>query len=684
MKKIFFSLILSFLLLNSCSINRKIVKNEDEIIITDTVFLGEIEVTPPKPKIFQLPKPIINELVHTKLNLNFDFKNKYVFGEATITLSPFINSTDSLVLDAKYFDIQTVALINLSDTIDLNYDYNNFLLKIKLDKIYTDSDEYKVFVKYTAKPEDIPNTGNRVYTDTKGIYFINTDKKDKKKPQQIWTQGETEYNSCWFPTIDSPNQRCTGEIFLTVPAKFVTLSNGELYNSLLNLDTSRTDHWKMDLPIAPYLFMIAVGDFEIVNDEWRQIEVNYYMPVGYEDEAEAIFGKTPEMLEFYSTIFGYEFPWNKYSQIIVNDFVSGAMENATATVFGSFMLGNSWWYTSLDKELIIAHELSHHWFGDLVTCESWANTALNESFATYAEYLWLENEYGVEDADYQLYSEESYYIQNTEDPIIDYYFTNKDDMFSPLAYQKGGKVLHTLRNYVGDDNFFSALKIYLKKYEYNVVNINDLKQIFEQVTGEDLTWFFDQWFMKAGYPEIEIFHNKIDSLNKYQLTINQEDVSNENKIFILPVDVAVYFKDTIIIERINFNQKTQIFDFSYTECPLYVEFDPYHSLICQRYEDISDSENLFLVKNAKNALTKFESIYRLTSQISDENQLKSILFDYLNSESWLVRIYCIENYDFKGWKTDEIFINKLKDISKNDKNESVRKTADIKLIRAEE
>jgi len=694
MKKLTLSTILLLVFLQSCfllktSTNEKDTENNED----NYVYLEEINVEPKTKesekiefKEYKPSRQKINEIRHTKLELSFDWANEQTIGKATLTISPFFYETDSLTLDAKHFDIKRVAVINKKDTNNLIYYYDDLQLKIKLNKKYSKSEEYTIFVDYIAKTSEISNTGNRVYSDTRGLYFINADGKNKSKQKQIWTQGETEYSSCWFPTIDSPNQRCTGEIYLTVDAKYLTLSNGELITSLLNKDTTRTDYWKMELPIAPYLFMFFVGDYEIVKDQWNGIDVNYYVPEEYKDYAKTIFGKTPEMIEFYSTKFNYEFPWNKYSQVVVEDFVSGAMENATATVFGDFMLDqNSWWYSELDKELVVAHELSHHWFGDLVTCESWANISLNESFATYAEYLWLEYKYSTEEADYHILSEESYYRYETEKSIFDYYYDNKDDMFSTLAYQKGARVLHILRNYVGDEAFFLALSTYLKKYEYKSVEINDLRLVFEEITGEDLNWFFNQWFFGTKFPDLTITHIKDVEDKTYQIEITQNIENQNNQLFYLPLDVAIYFENRVEYQRIYFSKETQTFNFNFTEMPKFIEIDPNKVLICDKTEDLTQDDCYTVYNQSKNAIAKLEAINNLYYYTKSQSDVcKDLLFKALDNESFLVRYFALQYYKFDGWKTDPKFIEKLKFIEKNDLYDKNRSQATYKLEEVKE
>src|SRR4029078_11837828 len=228
-----------------------------------------------------------------------------------------------------------------------------------------------------------------------------------------WTQSESQSGSAWFPTIDRPNQKTTEEIILTVPSKYVSLSNGKLASQKKNSDGTRTDTWKMELPHAPYLLFMGVGDYAIIKDSWKGKEVSYYVEKEYAPVARRIFGLTPEMINFYSKITGVDYPWVKYSQITGQDYVSGAMENTTATLHSDMAQqdareltdGNRW-------EDVIAHELFHQWFGDYVTTESWSNLTLNESFANYSEYLWNEYKYGKDAADEHNYTEMEGYINS--------------------------------------------------------------------------------------------------------------------------------------------------------------------------------------------------------------------------------------------------------------------------------
>ena len=321
----------------------------------------------------------VNDLVHTKLKVDFNFAKSQMNGEAWLTLKPHFYPTNSVTLDAKAMLIEKVSDANNTA---LNYTYKDNKLKVDLGNIYSRNENFTIYIKYIARPEEVKQKGSAAITDAKGLYFIDPTETDPDKPTQIWTQGETEANSVWFPTLDTPNQKSTEEIYITVPNKFVTLSNGLLTSQTDNTDGTRTDYWKMDLPHAPYLFFMGIGEYEIIKDSWKGRDVNYYVSKEYAPYAKQIFGLTPEMIQFFSDRLGVAYQWSKYNQIVGTDYVSGAMENTTAVLHqesayqvpGQLIDMNSW-------EDVISHELFHHWFGDLVTAESWSNLTVNESMA---------------------------------------------------------------------------------------------------------------------------------------------------------------------------------------------------------------------------------------------------------------------------------------------------------------
>lgn len=573
---------------------------------------------------YQPSATMINDLVHTKLKVSFDIPNEKMAGEAWITLEPHFYPTDSLSLDAKGMEILKVTLENGKD---LKYTYQNSKIKISLDKLYKKNELYTVYIKYIAIPSSVSQKGSGAINDAKGLYFINPRGEEEDKPTQIWTQGETESSSCWFPTIDKTNQKTSEEIYMTVPDKYVTLSNGLLKSQIKNSDGTRTDYWKFDKKHAPYLFFMGVGDFAIVKDKWKNIPVEYYVEKEYEPYAKQIFGDTPDMIDFFSNLLNYPYPWEKYSQMVGRDYVSGAMENTTATLHmekaqqkpGQLIDGNLW-------ETTIAHELFHHWFGDLATSESWSNLTVNESFANYSEYLWLEHKYGKDKAEEHKQEEKDGYMYGKIDfdkDLVRFHYKDREDMFDAVTYNKGGLILHMLRKYLGDDAFFTGLNKYLKNNEYKATEAHHLRLALEEVSGKDLNWFFNQWYYGNGHPKLKATY----SLDESKKLIKIEILQTQEPKFQFPLDIDVYengksTKHQVWAKAIENNS----FEIPYKSIPQLVNINPDDILLCEIIEDKTTDQYIFQYKNTPEYHSKIEAINKLADvQISNKKALETLL-----------------------------------------------------------
>ncbi|MBO2012351.1 M1 family metallopeptidase [Hymenobacter negativus] len=590
---------------------------------------------------------ILTEVVDTKLDVRFDYKKQYLLGTAILTLRSHFYPQSELVLDAKGFDIQKVELVGEKKNKNLNYNYNRRKIVIALDHPYPRSTPYQVRIVYVAKPNELPQGGSAAITNDKGLYFINPLGTEKNKPRQVWTQGETEGSSCWFPTIDKPNQRMTQEISMTVEKQFKTLSNGLLTSSQANPDGTRTDTWKLSEPHAPYLATMVVGDFAIVSDSWHGKPVDYYVEPKYAGTARAVFGHTPEMMDFFSKKLDVEFPWNKYAQVAVRDYVSGAMENTTATTHGNTIQATK--RDLLDAnyqtaEFVIAHELFHHWFGDYVTCESWSNLPLNESFADYSEYLWAEHKYGADEAGLVQEIKINNYLeeaQSKREPLIRYRYTNREDMFDRHSYDKGGRVLHMLRKYVGDDAFFAALNRYLTQNKQSAVEISKLRNAFEETTGEDLMWFFNQWFLKRGHPELHITHTYTNG--QVALHVQQTQDTLFQPVYRLPVTVAVWTGSNQPTEhRITVTKADQTFMLPASQKPNLVKFDNESQLLAQFDEDRTIDELVFQFYHAQSYQQKSE-VLELLQNKTDQMSVSSVMRNALNDKFWNVRRLALDH-----------------------------------------
>lgn len=632
-------------------------------------------------KIYRGTPVKINDLIHTKLDVRFDYKKHYLYGKEWVTIKPHIYPTDSLRLDAKGMDIKNLSIIKGGKLYPLKFKYDSLTLAITLDKEYKNTESYTIYIDYTSKPDELKTKGSAAINDAKGLYFINADGADKNKPTQIWTQGESENSSAWFPTIDKPNQKTTDEISMTVPAQYVTLSNGRLDSQKLNSDGTRTDTWKMELPHAPYLVMMAVGDFKIYKDTWHNKEVSYYLEPKYAPYAKQIFGFTPEVMEFYSNILGIEYPWNKYSQIVVRDYVSGAMENTTATLHGEqvqatareLIDGNP------EGEVDIVHELFHQWFGDYVTTESWSNLTMNESFADLSETLWAEHKHGKDAGDEHNYEAMQAYFMSPDawvKPLVRFHYVDKEDVLDVVTYQKGGRILNMLRNYLGNEVFYKGLHLYLTQNAFKTGEPQQLRLALEEVSGLDLNWFFNQWYYGAGHPELKIDYKWDDASKTETVYLQQTQTGNT---FILPMAIDVYAGGKKERHQIWMRDKEATFTFHANAKPDLINVDGDKILLAKKTDHKTLEQSVFQYFNAPLYLDRYEAIDSAANQ-QDKPIAQKVLIAALKDKYAGLRIKTITELDLKS-PIKTVAVPVLVDLAKNDQSTLVKASAINALAR---
>ncbi len=631
---------------------------------TDTAWKKQYRSTPEK----------VHALVHTKLEASFDIPKAYMFGKVWLTLKPQFYPSNTLVLDAKGMDIKEIAVVKGTAKSKLKFEYDGMLLKIELDKTYKGGEAYTIYIDYTAKPNELKVEGSAAITDAKGLYFINPTGEDKGKPTQIWTQGETEATSVWCPIIDKTNQKTTQEIYITVPTKWVTLSNGKLMSQKPAGNGLRTDYWKMDLPHSPYLFFMGAGDFAVVKDNWKGKEVNYYVDKEYESVAKKIFGNTPEMMSFFSKITGVDYPWVKYSQIVGRDYVSGAMENTTATLHQEsaqqdareLVDGNGW-------EGTIAHELFHQWFGDYVTTESWSNLTLNESFANYSELLWDEYKYGKDKGGATQYSAMQGYLGSNSEKknLVRFYYSDKEDMFDAVSYNKGGRILHMLRNFVGDSAFFKSLNLYLTTNKFKTAEAHQLRLAFEEITGKDLNWFFNQWYFGSGHPTLDINYSYDETTQQVKVVVKQ---TQKDKLFKLPVAVDIYNGSNKIRHQVWLENAVDSFMFASATNPDLINFDGDKVLLCTKKENKTIDNYLHQYKYAALYLDRREAIDFISKKQDDPKAVEFMKLAINDKYSGL-RNFAIGKLDLKKEPVVTAVETSLAEIARKDASRIVRSKA---------
>jgi hypothetical protein len=645
MKKTF--LILgSILTLSACSVFNKNTEDwaVDSTVVDTAVAVGWLGDNEILPSDYRAARYSDWDLQHTNLYVSFDFAKKQLNGDAEITMKLHFYETDSIVLDAKKMDIESVQIKHNGNWQTANFTYpDSLILVIKPGITFTSANPIaNLRIKYTAKPYAAEVEGGSAITQDRGLYFINPDGSDPLKPRQIWTQGETESNSRWFPTIDAPNQKMTQRICMTVPDSMVSLSNGLKISSQKNSDRTRTDCWEQKLPHAPYLAMMAIGDWAEIQDKWRDKPVTYLVEKPYASRAKQIFGKTPEMMEFFSTYTGVDFPWDKYSQVVVRDFVSGAMENTSATVHMEALQTTAAEYLDNSYEDYVSHELFHHWFGDLVTAESWSNITLNESFATYGEYLWREHKYGKEYADelleeFRLYTRLNNIWGGGHKKLVRYNYHRADEVFDVVSYQKGALILHMLRHEIGDAAFKEGIKKYLTDNRFRAAEVDHLRLAMEAVTGRDLHPFFNQWYFTEKHPNLNLNHTWDESNQTLEVMITQ--TQSHRNTYLLKPSLQILYGNNSQILPLNIDKREQTFIFQLPQKPDFVILDSEQRLLCDvNYpSDETETSTQFLnaLQTFKNPTTQRVVFNRFIRQIPDSGAISAIadsmVFVALNS-----------------------------------------------------
>lgn len=629
-------------------------------------------------KVYRATPEKVNDLVHTKLDVRFDYDKAWLYGKEWLTAKPHFYPSGTLTLDAKGMDIKEVAVMKGASKSPLKYNYDGYQLVITLDKTYKGGENYTIYIDYVSKPNEVKVKGSAAINDAKGLYFINPKGEDKDKPTQIWTQGETEATSVWVPTIDKPNQKTTQEMYMTVPAKYVTLSNGLLMSRKKNADGTRTDYWKMDLPHSPYLFFMGVGDYKIIKDSYKGKEVSYYVEPEQAPYARGVFGLTPEMIKFFSDKLGVDYPWQKYNQIVGRDYVSGAMENTTATLHQEQAYQNARQLTDGNGwEGTIAHELFHQWFGDYVTTESWSNITVNETMADYSQTLWMEYKYGKDAGDEENYQGLAQYLSNPNEAkkdLVRFKYSDKEDVFDLVSYQKGGRVQHMLRNFVGDDAYFKSLNNYLTTNKFKNGEAHQMRLAFEEVTGKDLSWYWNQWYFGSGHPVVKIDYSYDDAAGKAMVIIEQ--TQKTDKVFRLPLAIDVYNGAAKKRYNVWVENKTDTFTFPYTQKPDLINVDADKVTLWQKTDNKTAANFVHQLKYAPLFLDRREAL----DYFSKKSMMKE-LSEGINDKYGPLREFILNKFTESKTAPDDDILRTIEGLVTKEKNKKAKAAAINVLVK---
>jgi len=575
------------------------------------------------------------DLQHSKIVLRFDVDQKKVIGEVTHNIS-ILKSTNQIWFDSVGLQIESV-LLNKSDA---KFASKDDKLIIPLATAAKPGDKFEVEIKYEGKT-------------SKGAYFILPDKDYPDRARQIWTQGESEDTRYYLPTYDYPNDRLTTETVLTVPSAWITVANGKLVSVKDAGAGMKTWTWQESLPSSTYLITVVVGEFDEVKDVWRGKPVTYYAPKGRGDRLKINYGHTPQMLEYFSKTLGVDYPWEKYAQAMVDDFVAGGMENSSATTNTSSSLVHPKLapeYTT-GQDPLISHELGHQWFGDLVTCKDWGNIWLNEGFATFMETMWSEHYFPKDQSEYERWNNIKEWFEQTNlwaKPLVRHDFDDASE-FDGNAYGKGGLVLYMLRHQLGEDAFYRGLKHYLDTNRGKNVVTADLVKAIEDGTHINVDQFFTQWVYGAGAPKFDLSYAYDDLKHQIVLKVKQtQKLEGRVGIFRVPVDVEVTTATGAKTYPITVSKAEEAFALPADSSPLMVLFDKGGHVLKSAEFHKEKKEWLYQAKIAAEFADRAEAVEAL-GKIKDDSEVDTALGEVLrNDKAWGARAYAAETLGGRG------------------------------------
>lgn len=511
------------------------------------------------------------DVQHYVLRVSFDRTNKKVIGDTTVRLKPVKDGLRQVTLDSVGIAYSSVTLEN--GGMPLSHRTQQGRITVDMDRAYSPSETIAIRFQYTATPK-------------KGIYFIPEQKAANGSPghsAQIWTQGEPDEARHWFPSFDFPSDKATAEQYITANVNEKVVGNGALVEKTVNADGTVTHHFKMDVPFSTYLVSFVIGDYAVVNEKYKDIPLGYYVYTGTESVVPKAYGRTRDMFRVFEELTKIDFPFVKYDQTIVASFTFGGMENITATTMADseiFYANNPLFAGSVEN--LVSHELAHSWFGNLVTCKNWAELWLNEGFATFMEAAYIEKAYGRPGYIIKIKSDAEQFIAddavNTKrNGLFNRNADNVDALFDRPAttYNKGGAVLHTLREQVGDEAFWRAVNVYLNRHKYGSVESTDLRKAMEEASGQDLNWFFDQWVYGLGHPKITVKQTYSNASRTLTLTVTQTQKQDSftPPAFKLPLDLEIQTARGTKAEKIELNNRIETFRFKLNGRPTKLEFD---------------------------------------------------------------------------------------------------------------
>ncbi len=601
---------------------------------------------------------------HVRLELRLTDRSEVVEGRAVHRVVPF-KTLRRLQFDACDMKILGVARLTSDGSVPLRFEHRGGVLTVQLDRPCPAGQELTLSIDY------------RVANPRSGFHFVVRGTGSERRVVQVWTQSEPEYARYWFPCFDHPSDRLTSETVVTAPSTWVVVSNGRLVSSRLNADGTKTWHWALDQTHVTYLMSVVAGRFEQYRQQWEGIPVVAYVPPDRMADAPRSFAKTPQMIGFFSERTGYRFPWPKYAQVCVEEYMWGGMEHTSATTLNANTLHDEQAHLDVSSDGLVAHELAHQWFGDLLTCKDWGELWLNESFATYFASLWTEHDRGWEEATWvRREHAQSYFNEDAKRyrrPIVTYRYDTPGRMFDRHCYPKGARVLHMLRFVLGDDLFWKAIRHYVRQYAFHSVETAQFRIAIEEATGQGLNWFFDEWLYHGGHPELDVTWDWDDETKTVSVTVRQtQTVDSLTPLFRMPVEIELATLEAVQLERVEFRRREHTYHFKLPQKPVRVCFDPNDWLLAKVVEHKSKEEWLNQLAEDRHVTCRARAVKALAEFKSDRDVATALAKAARHDAFWGVRQ---EAATVLGRFRGQAVLETLVEAARQDPKSSVRRAA---------
>ncbi len=572
------------------------------------------------------------DVTHIKLDVGLDFVAESISGVATHTLRPIGMAATEVAFDAVNLDIRSVTDGGGSP---IDFEVTNNKLRVYFANPIPANTTVTIAIDYTST------------RPIRGLHFRTPRLGYSDAETQAWTQGEPEDARHWFPCIDYPNERATTEVICTVRDDYVALSNGNLVGTTHDsAHSKRTFHWRQRQDHVTYLVSLVAGPFISVQDRADGIPLFYYALPGQEDDARKTYRNTPAMMEIFQEKIGVSYPYSRYSQVSVVDFIAGGMENTTiSTMTERIILDDSARLTrSMDG--LIAHELAHQWFGDLMTCRDWSHIWLNEGFATYMEAVYQEHQFGRDDLIHDMLQNHKQVLAadggEGKKPVVSRLYNDPNGVFGYRPYAKGASVLHMLRNELGDDTFWKAITAYATRHQNKVVETNDLLRTAEEVSGKSLEKFFDQWLYHTGFPALSIEYAWENDQKLAKVTVRQtQEVTDATPLFVFSTSIAFHGEGTVHVEPVSISDESHTFYVALEERPAFVRFDP-ESFVLKTVKFNKPKPMLFTqLKSDPSIAGRYQACEQL-SEKNGEDVIDALSLSLKSDSYWGVRVKAAE------------------------------------------